>query len=289
MIRIPSIKIIAWFTACFLACPLALAVAQESAPDRIVSGNTDSLATPADQALGDTLWFDADSGEVVPVKLRPTVDDSLNRESRWLPNAKRIRQLPKSSTAQGGGGWGTGIFGSGLTIGNLIGWMLLAVALTLAICLLAYLFSKTEIDLGGGRERRRFDREISAPDVQTVQRMKHLPAELRRTDVNLRSEAERLMGIGRFDQAIILLFGHQLLLLDGAHLLRLNRGKTNGTYVRETRSADVTAGARLRATIAAFERSYFGRYAIGQQEFSELWRSNLELEQSIGQHGEAVA
>ena len=98
--------------------------------------------------------------------------------------------------------------------------------------------------------------------------MKHLPAELRRTDVNLRSEAERLMNAGQFDQAIILLFGHQLLLLDHAGLLRLSRGKTNGRYVRETRAADHESADRLRLTATAFERSYFGRHTIAAGEFA---------------------
>ncbi len=97
--------------------------------------------------------------------------------------------------------------------------------------------------------------------------MKHLPAELRRTDVNLRSEAERLMREGQYDQAIILLFGHQLLLLDRFGMLRLNRGKTNRKYVRETRAVDGELAGRLQDTVNAFERSYFGRHSIAQREF----------------------
>ncbi len=119
--------------------------------------------------------------------------------------------------------------------------------------------------------------------------MKHLPAELRRTDVNLRSEAERLMQEGQYDQAIILLFAHQLLLLDRATLIRLNRGKTNGKYVRETRSVDPESAQWLRATVAAFERSYFGRHPIEQDDFTELWQSNLKLEESIRRRQELAA
>jgi len=128
-----------------------------------------------------------------------------------------------------------------------------------------------------------------SPDEQTLERMKHLPAELRRTDVNLRSEAHRLMQSGNYDQAIILLFGHQLLLLDRFGMLRLNRGKTNRKYVRETRSSDPTAAKSLQTTVTAFERSYFGRHTISQREFANIWQANQQLEKGIEQkQGEAA-
>jgi hypothetical protein len=119
--------------------------------------------------------------------------------------------------------------------------------------------------------------------------MKHLPVELRRSGVNLRGEAQRLMEEANFDQAIILLFAHQLLLLDRAGLLRLNRGKTNRRYVRETRSVDRESAERLRATAEAFERSYFGAHALTADEFARLWVENEGLERSVQRRQEAAA
>lgn len=254
---------------------IATAAAQDAAPS-VAAG-----------ALGDTDWYDADSGSVVPIEVDPVVDDSMNRDSRWLPKAKRV---PAPTTAGGGGGAATGgggLFGSGLTLGNLFGWMLLVAILAACIGLLLYALSKTEIELGG--ETRSREKHDATPDEQTIERMKHLPAELRRTDVNLRSEAERLMNERQYDQAIILLFAHQLLLLDRAGLIRLNRGKTNGKYVREARSVDPKTALWLRRTVAAFERSYFGRYEIQHDEFAELWQSNLKLEESIRRRQELAA
>ena len=105
----------------------------------------------------------------------------------------------------------------------------------------------------------------------------------------LRSEAERLMNEGEYDQAIILLFGHQLLLLDRVGMLRLNRGKTNRKYVRETRALDPESADRLQGTVTAFERSYFGRHLITAREFADLWQANAELEQAIERRQEVAA
>jgi hypothetical protein len=261
-------------------------------PPASASANSQS-SRPTDGALGDTVWYDAGSEKVVPVHVRPVVDDSLNRDSRWLPQAKRVKQPETPTTAGGGGGGGgggagTGLFGSGLTIVNLLGWLLLVAIIAAAVGALAYVLSRAEVDPSIG-SRSSSGGLASEPDQQTIERMKHLPAELRRTDVNLRSEAERLMNQGQYDQAIILLFGHQLLMLDRVGMLRLNRGKTNRKYIRETRASDADSARQLQGTVSAFERSYFGGHAITQQQFAELWRVNSELEQAVGRRGEVAA
>jgi hypothetical protein len=239
------------------------------------------------------VWYDADRDEILPVTVKPIVDDSLNRDSRWLPKAKRIKESSKTSTAGGSGGTGgtgnaSGLFGSGLTIGNVFGWMLLIAIVVGAVTALAYALSRTEVDFGA-YSKSKSKNASGTPDEQTIERMKHLPAELRRTDVNLRSEAQRLMNEGQYDQAIILLFAHQLLLLDRVGMLRLNRGKTNRKYVRETRAMDSESADRLQGTVTAFERSYFGRHVITEGEFADLWRANAVLEQAIDRRREVAA
>lgn len=244
------------------------------------------------ESLADSVWYDADQG-VQPVTVKPVVDDSLNRDSRWLPKPKKIKK-PKAATAPAagggtvGGGGNTGVFGSSLTLGNLIGWMVLLAVVVVLLGSVVYAMSKAELDLTVHTNSRRTDRN-ALPDEATIERMSHLPAELRRTDVNLRSEAERLMQEGQYDQAIILLFGHQLLLLDRVGMLRLNRGKTNRKYVRETRQSDVESSRRLQRTVNAFESSYFGRHVIDQEQFADLWNSNRELEQAVTRFQEVAA
>ena len=181
----------------------------------------------------------------------------------------------------------TGIAGTGMTFGNLFGYLLIVLFVLGLIGLLTYTISRAEIDLDG--QSRAVAVGDSAPDSQTIERMKHLPAELRRTDVNMRSEALRLMEAGEHEQAIILLFGHQLLLLDASGHLRLTRGKTNGRYVREARRTDRDAGDCLRLTATAFERSYFGRHRIENNEMLGLWKNNEKLERLIQAQQEAAA
>ena len=68
------------------------------APQVSAQGDRGSVDTlPVDSALTDSVWYDADEGGLVPVFVKPIVDDSLNRDSRWLPKAKRIAQ-PKTKT-----------------------------------------------------------------------------------------------------------------------------------------------------------------------------------------------
>ncbi len=255
----------------------------------IACGQSQPAEPGAAGVLDDTSWYDADTGNIIPVHVKEVTDDSLNRQSRWLPKAKKIPKKPTTANTATGGGPGGGLFGTDLTLGNLFGWLLLALIVCLAVGTLVYAFSKSEIDLGSDSKSKTDADQAKTPDAQTIERMKHLPAELRRTDVNLRSEAERLMNEGHFDQAIILLFGHQLLLLDQAGCLRLSRGKTNGRYVRETRAADGESADRLRLTATAFERSYFGRHAISTQEFSALWHNNALLQQRLSQRAEVAA
>lgn len=248
----------------------------------------DIAPVPAADILRDTPWYNSSDGELIPVVVRERFDDSVNRQSRWLPQAKKLpKPKPISKTTTTGGTTGTGVMGTNMTVGNLFGWILILAFFLGIIGLLVYTLTKAEIELDGKKSVSKTS--SNTPDAQMIERMKHLPAELRRTDVNLRTEAKRLMDAGQFDQAVILLFGHQLLMLDKGGLLRLTRGKTNGRYVRETRSADRESGDCLRFTATAFERSYFGRHNLTRLEFDSLWRNNEKLEKCVDQLQEVAA
>lgn len=259
-------------------------VQAQQAPAKDLVGKT--VSSPS-ESLSSSPWYDPSKGSIVPVDIDPRVDDSVNRDSRWLPQAQRVRKPPTPPSA-GGGGTG-GLFGTDLTLGNLFGWVLLALLFAGGIGLLIFALNQTELDGQRSATRRGESRNNDQPDQATIERMKHLPVELRRTDVNLRSEALRLMQAGTFDQAIILLYGHQLIQLDRAGHLRLNRGKTNRSYVREVRGMQAVNADQLEMTVAAFERSYFGRHQLSRDDFETLWANNLELEDSLSiQRGAAA-
>ena len=69
----------------------------------------------------------------------------------------------------------------------------------------------------------------------------------------------------------------------------MNRGKTNRKYIRETRATNEQVAHCLEATIAAFERSYFGRHKINRIEFAEIWQLNEQLETRLEEKQEEAA
>jgi hypothetical protein len=246
----------------------------------------DDAVGQALEEIGKTTWFDPEKQSLTPVELDVQPSDTIHRDSRWLPNAKKIVKPASSNTSSGSSG-SSGWFNTGITTGNVIGWFVLAILFVTATAALLYAFSK--IDPNTLASDKKSDRNSSAGmDEQTINRIKELPAELRRTDVNLRTEAERLMQIGDFDEAIKCLFGHQLLLLDRHGTIRLSRGKTNGRYVAETRRDLPDAAPLLHATVRTFEASYFGRHTPSREIFGQLWQGNRELEQLTAPERELV-
>jgi hypothetical protein len=266
-------RCIAWWLAMTLL--MAAAVAENGATPE--SPRQSIIA----ESLESTPWYDAEDKRLTPLPVQVREDDSINRDSRWLPRPEQLTEQRPVQTSSGSSGNSGGLFGSSLTLGHLFGWALL-IALVLAVAGgIVYAISRAELGLTDRKPDAGKSGKKGLPDKQTLERIKHLPAELRRTDVNLRSECERLMGQGLYEQAIILLLGHQLLLLDRAGVVRLSRGKTNGTYVREARSRHDQCGFWLRQTADAFEQSYFGRHEIAPEVFAELWRQNEQLEAAL--------
>ncbi len=262
-----------------------------------VGQQTDGVEkSPVGDALRTTVWFDAEKNSLKPVDVEPRTDDSLNRNSRWLPKPPRVKnnngpnsnQLPQQNTG-GAAGPGSGLFNTGLSTLNVLGWLVLGIVVLAGVAMIFYVLSRAELQTKNVGKGGKTVLSGTTPDEQTLERMKHLPKELRRTDVNLRSEAQRLMQDSQYDQAIILLFAHQLLLLDRYGMLRLNRGKTNRKYIRETRGTNEAVADCLESTVASFERSYFGRHKITRNEFAETWRLNEQLETRLEEkQGEAA-
>lgn len=74
---------------------------------------------------------------------------------------------------------------------------------------------------------------------------------------------------GDFRRAMILLFGHELLLLHAAGAIALSRGKTNRQYLREARSQPPVAGP-FQTAIHHFEQVYFGARALSPEQWRRL-------------------
>lgn len=101
------------------------------------------------------------------------------------------------------------------------------------------------------------------------------------------SHARKLAQQGRFDEAIIYLYGYQLLALDQSRKIHLHRGKTNRMYLREI-ELQVRLKELVGLTMDKFEQVYFGKHSLTKPSFLEVW-SNLDsfhslLSQSIVQN-----
>ena len=123
--------------------------------------------------------------------------------------------------------------------------------------------------------------------IEEQARLEQLPVEVRRIQGDLLAEADRLRQSGRYDEAIIYLFGYRLLQLDRNHLIRLARGKTNLQYLRELASRRELQGI-MRETVRLFERSYFGRYEISSDEYEALRGQQTAFESLLSNEREAA-
>jgi len=223
----------------------------------------------------DSSWFDRAAGRVVPIELRSQDVDNPNRRSDW-----ENQPQPWNISAP--------TLPSGFPLRNVIGWVGMVLAIFFAVAVLLFLFSRFEPTVLGGKAAAEA-REEWAKDDQTQRRLEQLPAELRVETLDPRNEAQRLMRLGRFDEAIAALFAHQLILLDRCGWLRLSRGKTNQRYVGETRVHSTTGEQLLAQTVTAFEASYFGKLTPTAERFAGLWADNAKLEAAVSQAREAVA
>lgn len=254
----------------FAASHPARAASDSDSKSAAESAESVPLALPPDSN-----WFDHAAGRVVPIELRSQEIDNPNRRSDWenQPQPWNIT-APKLPT--------------GFPLRNVLGWVGLVLAVFFAVAMLLLLFSRFEPTVLGGKAAAE-QQEAWAKDDQTQRRMEQLPAELRVESLDPRSETERLMRLGRLDEAIAALFAHQLILLDRCGWLRLSRGKTNQRYVGETRLHSATGEQLLAQTVTVFEASYFGKLTPTAERFARLWADNAKLETAVSQAREAVA
>lgn len=96
------------------------------------------------------------------------------------------------------------------------------------------------------------------------------------------AEAARLYHEGNYRQAIIYLFGHELIELDKHHLIRLAKGKTNRQYVRELGRRQPLCSL-VQETMVTFEDAFFGNYAIDRGRFESCWSRLDEFDAAVAE------
>jgi len=153
-----------------------------------------------------------------------------------------------------------------------LAWILLVLFLAaLAYVLVRVYLSRTRGGSPDGDDAGPSD----AADRQ--RRSEALPLPAARLEGDLLAQARRHYREGRFGEAILYLFGYQLVELDKRQRIRLAKGKTNRQYLRE-----IGGPGRLRRlveqTMVAFEDFFFGRHAIDRARFESCWSRLAEFD-----------
>ncbi|MEW4568081.1 DUF4129 domain-containing protein [Tautonia sp. JC769] len=197
-------------------------------------------------------WYDAQNDGFRPVTPpRPPT----------LPNAR----------AGGGGSWFDWPSLNLQDLGRLIVFVLLAAGLMALILYLARTWQRRIEESGPSRTASK-----AAQVTGSASRIDALPTGLETDDADPLEAARRFRDRGDRGRAVVLLFVHQLLLLDRMGLIRLAPGRTGRQLVRSIEDR-VVQGAVGR-TLRMFEAVSYGHQEPDAESFEALWEEAESLE-----------
>lgn len=252
-----------------VAVPVA-AAAQASDPD--------VEASEALRSVAPATWYDRESGDYAPPRVGQEPDNPI-RHNGWVKTPAPASEWdfwpdwnfrwPSINSS----------FFSSLVLFVLGALLVTVIVLVTWYSLKDYVPSR--------HQRSKKSQEIKIDPA----RVADLPFDLQTTTMqDPLAEAKRLRAAGRYDQAIVCLYGYQLLALDRERRIHLQKGKTNRMYLREldepqagvTRtlqgpSADTASTVAfslseiVQATMLVFEESFFGKHRISQTQFERVW------------------
>jgi hypothetical protein len=247
----------------FLLAPAA-AIAQNGTEDSAIKDARESLG-----GGGAFPWYDREKDASRPLNLQRVEDDSENRKS----TAQATPTAPTSTTTPPNLSW----LGRMLQV---MGIAVLVALLVLAVVLITRAFMNSEVTETTGSK--------VVETSQDVDRVEHLPFQLRKPTGDFLSEARRLYEAGDYSQAILYLYSHFLVQLDRQQVIRLAKGKTNRQYLRETRSRPVLF-LILEITMISFEDVFFGHHQISREQFEASWNRLSEFEAELSRVERAAA
>ncbi len=211
-------------------------------------------------------WYNSESGTYRPPVLSKAIDDSI-RQNGWL-GSKKIPN-PATTTPFSWGNWGIS--------GELFGWLMfggLGSVLLFGLIAIAYHYFSDYVPTFGRKSTLKESIKVDMTKVED------LPFEVSANNDDPLSYAEALMNAGRYNEAVVYLFGYMLLALDQSRKIHLQKGKTNRMYLRELRSG-LQLQAIVNKTMLAFEDVFFGRYDIDRGRFEMLWQQRDEFHRLI--------
>jgi hypothetical protein len=197
-------------------------------------------------------WYDRSKDGVRRLNIVPRKTAS-DREVTWTDTSTapttNTRNLPRFSL-----------------FGGFLQWFGITV-LVLLLGLIAYLIATSFL-------REETSESVAVRKVvesrRDADRVEALPFHVRAASGDFLAEARGQYDAGRYSEAIVYLFSHQLVQLDKHHVIRLAKGKTNRQYVRETRSRPVLRSV-LETTMVTFEDAFFGNKRLSREAFERSW------------------
>jgi hypothetical protein len=264
------------FRAVFLAMLLLAAASGSSLAPRAGAEEitTENAVEAGREALsGKTRypWYDRETDSVRRIEVAPAKTDDLpERRSRW--SANRNPKSPPTGAAQGASLFAPILQGLGLAL-------LVALLVAIAVLIARAALNREASGEGGGHV---------VETSHEVDRVENLPFQLKRPTGDFLAEAERLYSEGRYSEAIVYLFSHQLVELDKRHVIRLSKGKTNRQYLREMRHRPALRGM-LETTMIAFEDVFFGHHPLDRERFETCWNALDAFQQELERVEHAAA
>ncbi|MEM7477115.1 MAG: hypothetical protein AAF483_19200 [Planctomycetota bacterium] len=218
-------------------------------------------ADKAMKSVGSPDWYDRSEDGYSAPDVTQVDDNSIRTEGySYKPSAK-------STTSTGTGWtwprWGGGGFNPDIMTG--IFTIVIILFVVVLFVLLAYFSVRTYLPA-----RNLGDSNLKKIEIDPT-KVEDLPFEISKpTHGNPLDEARALLQAGKYREAIIYLYGYQLLALDQARKIELQRGKTNRMYLRELKGTP-----RLREimelTMLIFEDAYFGQHEITHERIMTAW------------------
>lgn len=224
------------------------------------------------QSVGSPSWYDRSEDSYAKPTIRELDDNSIRTEGRkaaFKPPNARWRFWDWFDGNGQRWNWGLTGLSSDLFSALIIG--LLAVLIATVLILLGIHSFKNYMP--GAFEKKTPTTKIEIDPAKVAD----LPFEVKRESYdNPLQEAEALMKAGKFRDAIIFLYGYQLLALDQERKIELERGKTNRMYLRELNRIPALKAIQEQ-TMLAFEDAYFGHHPVSEERFMACWQQLPEF------------
>ncbi len=233
----------------------AFASGQGDTPGRAKIGDQDRTTI---NRSNHSVWFDSDDGTVRPI-----------RSSKSIDVADRHRSIAGPVQTSSSNWWDS----FRLSLGDFFSWIFRGWQILLIVSLISLLLIVGFVVMKYGVSFQERVRKMTAMFVPEREKSKiqDLPFEIEQTMFGLLAQAERYRAAGDFSKAVVYLFSHALVEMDGARCIRLERGKTNRVYLRELRELDTLRDFTYQL-ILAFEFAFFGKHVLSREAFESIWQ-----------------